>query len=148
MARALSLARRAALALLALVAATACRGETKPLSPLVGTTTTATPDAPSSSDAIVIAHHCPPGAMTYLGFRGEGAPPPALWKAIRAVFPKAILVEASDGNLGVLIEEPHDWNVRKRHESAAASVGWKGDVVDFPSVDADCKMSFHTPPPP
>jgi hypothetical protein len=39
--------------------------------------------------------------------------------------------------------------VRARHDAAAAAVpGWKGDVVDFPTVSSDCGMVFHTPPPP
>jgi hypothetical protein len=50
--------------------------------------------------------------------------------------------------LGVVIAEPHSWAVRERHEAAAAAVGWKGDVVDFPSVTRDCQASFHTPQPP
>ncbi|MBL8612660.1 MAG: hypothetical protein JNL38_35290, partial [Myxococcales bacterium] len=71
-----------------------------------------------------------------------------LVREIRERFPDAIVVEVKDGDLGVVIAEPHSWEVRHRHEAAAAAVGWKGDVVDFPHVAADCKMTFTTPMPP
>ena len=86
--------------------------------------------------------------MTYLGFRGTGAAPVALVDEIKKRFPAAIVVEVGDGMLGVVIAEPHSWDVRGRHEAAAAAVGWKGDVVDFPTVAADCGLVFYTPPPP
>jgi len=86
--------------------------------------------------------------MTYLGFHGTGTPPPALLRAIRARFPDALVVDLEPGNLGVLIDGPHTMEVREKHEAAAASVGWKGDTVDFANVTGDCTMTFHTPPPP
>lgn len=86
--------------------------------------------------------------MTYLGFRGQGQPPPALVDEIVARFPDAKVLEFGEGTLGVVTAEPHSWDVRKRHEAAAAAVGWKGDVVDFPRVTSSCEATFHTPMPP
>jgi hypothetical protein len=103
----------------------------------------------SSVDAkIVKGTSCKEGPMTYLGFRGQGQPPVALLDEIKKRFPDAQVLEISDGNLGVGIAEPHSWDVRARHEAAAAAVGWKGDVVDFPEVSKDCVATFHTPLPP
>jgi hypothetical protein len=105
-------------------------------------------EAGPSLPPLAVSTHCPERSMTYLGFEGSGPPPVALWKAIRERFPDAIVVEIGDGKLGVVTAEPHDMNVRRRHEEAAGVVGWKGDVVDFPSVTSDCRLAFHTPPPP
>ena len=92
---------------------------------------------------------CKEGELTYLGFRGTGMPPRALWAAVKSRFPDAMVYEVKDGTLGVFTAEHHDMNVRKRHEDAAAAVpGWKGDVVDFASVKKDCTAAFHTPMPP
>ena len=102
----------------------------------------------TTSKKIAKATSCKPGPKTYLGFRGTGEPPPALLDDILKRFPDAVVTEVGEGMLGVVIEEPHSWDVRGRHEAAAAAVGWKGDVVDFPTVSADCGMVFHTPPPP
>jgi len=106
------------------------------------------PASGSGDDLVKPATSCPAKAMTYLGFRGKGPPSPRLVREIRARFPEAIVVEVKDGDLGVVIAEPHSWDVRHRHEAAAEAVGWKGDVVDFPHVAADCKMTFTTPMPP
>ncbi len=104
---------------------------------------------PSSARApIVKATSCRAGPATYLGFRGTGAPPPELLEEILKRFPDAQVTEVGEGKLGVITAEPHSWDVRGRHEAAAEAVGWKGDVVDFPTVTADCAMAFHTPPPP
>lgn len=59
-----------------------------------------------------------------------------------------MVYEVMDGNLGVFTAEPHSFDVRARHEAAAATVGWKGDVVDFAHVSKTCEASFHTPMPP
>lgn len=98
--------------------------------------------------SITRATSCQEGHMTYLGFRGQGQPPPALVDEIVQRFPDARVIEFGDGMLGVVTAEKHSWDVRGRHEQAAAAVGWKGDVVDFPHVTRDCKASFHTPMPP
>jgi hypothetical protein len=102
----------------------------------------------SSGGAIVKSTSCKAGALTYLGFRGTGQPPPALLEEILKRFPEARVIEVGEGKLGVVIEEAHSWDVRSRHEAAAAAVGWKGDVVDFPHVERDCTATFHTPMPP
>jgi hypothetical protein len=102
----------------------------------------------SADSKIVKSTSCKEGPMTYLGFRGDGPPSGALLDEIRKRFPDAAVVEVGDGKLGVVIAEPHSFEVRARHEAAAAAVGWKGDVVDFPNVTKDCVASFHTPMPP
>ncbi len=102
----------------------------------------------TSTTKIVKSTSCKGGSMTYLGFRGTGQPPGALLDEITKRFPDAQVIEFGDGTLGVVIAEPHSWEVRGRHEAAAAAVGWKGDVVDFPYVEKDCTASFHTPVPP
>lgn len=106
------------------------------------------PGCAHKTTTITKATSCPAGSMTYLGFRGQGQPPPALVDEILQRFPDAKVYEFGEGSLGVLIREPHSWDVRTRHEDAARAVGWKGDVVDFPEVTADCKATFHTPMPP
>jgi hypothetical protein len=112
----------------------------------------ATASAPASATPapapIATSTVCKEGELTYLGFRGSGPPPPALYDAIKARFPDVMVYEVKDGNLGVFTAEPHSMDVRGRHEAAAAAVGWKGDVVDFASVKADCTATFHTPMPP
>jgi hypothetical protein len=123
--------RRSAIALVCLIAASFGCGSTQ-----------------TGGDAVVKATSCKGGEMTYLGFRGQGQPTPALVHEIRKRFPDAAIVEYGDGMLGIVIAEPHSWDVRSRHEAAAAAVGWKGDVVDFASVTKDCQASFHTPMPP
>ena len=105
--------------------------------------------APSASAAIAKSTSCTEGELTYLGFRGAGMPPQALWVAVKSRFPDAMVYEVKDGTLGVFTAEKHSMDVRKRHEDAAAAVpGWKGDVVDFASVKRDCTAAFHTPMPP
>jgi hypothetical protein len=132
-------------ALVGLFVATACsRGS----SPQVSNPGSSGSSGSAADAPIVKATSCTPGEMTYLGFRGDGQPAPALLREIRARFPDAIVVEVGAGTLGVVIAEPHSMEVRARHEAAAAAVGWLGDVVDFPSVGADCSLAFHTPPPP
>ena len=106
------------------------------------------PACAHKTTTIVKATSCREGHQTYLGFRGEGPAPAALLDEILKRFPDAEVLEFSDGNLGVLIAEPHSWEVRGRHEAAAAAVGWKGDVVDFAYVTKTCQASFHTPMPP
>ena len=96
---------------------------------------------------IVKSTSCKGGAMTYLGFKGTGTPPPALLDEIKKRFPDAEVLEVEDGNLGVVIPEGHSFGVRARHEAAAAAVGWKGNVVDFPHVTKDCVATFTTPVP-
>ena len=92
---------------------------------------------------------CKEGELTYLGFRGTGLPPRALWDAVKSRFPDAMVYEVKDGTLGVFTAEHHNMEVRKRHEDAAAAVpGWKGDVVDSARVAKDCSAAFHTPMPP
>ena len=113
------------------------------LSPTPSASSSSTPETP-----IVKATSCPAGSMTYLGFRGTGQPPPALLREIRARFPDALVVEVEPDKLGVVIAEPHSMDVRARHEAAASAVGWKGDVVDFPTVARNCTLTFHTPMPP
>lgn len=125
----------------------ACTPSAAPTATSTPTDTSATASAKPVSP-IVKATSCKPGPMTYLGFRGAGAPPPALVDEIKKRFPDAAVVEFGDGMLGVVIAEPHSWDVRGRHEAAAAAVGWKGDVVDFPIVAADCSCTFNTPMPP
>jgi hypothetical protein len=119
-------------------------------------TVAATSSASSSSSApaptqgnIPKSTSCKEGELTYLGFRGAGMPPRALYDAVKARFPDVMVYEVKDGTLGVFTAEPHSMDVRKRHEDAAATVpGWKGDVVDFARVEKDCTASFHTPMPP
>jgi hypothetical protein len=114
------------------------------------TATSAASTTPRHSDAAPIAKStsCKEGFLTYLGFRGSGPPPRALLDAIKARFPDVMVLEIADGSLGVLTAEPHSLDVRARHEAAAAAVGWKGDVVDFPHVTSDCQATFNTPMPP
>ena len=104
--------------------------------------------APAADAPIEKSKTCKAGFLTYLGFRGSGPPPHALLDAIKARFPDVMVYEVADGNLGVLTAEKHSFDVRARHEAAAATVGWKGDVVDFPHVAADCTATFNTPMPP
>lgn len=85
--------------------------------------------------------------MTYLGFRGVGAPSETLWQRVGDRFPDAVLVELREGRMGVIVPRPHDMAMRKLHEEAADSTGWKGDVVDFPRVARDCTMTFSVPVP-
>ena len=102
----------------------------------------------AQSTALQPSTSCKEGPLTYLGFRGNGPPPRALYDAVKARFPDVMIYEVKDGNLGVFTAEHHSWDVRGRHEAAAATVGWKGDVVDFATVKADCSATFHTPMPP
>jgi hypothetical protein len=113
-------------------------------------TTTATTGrtAAGSEGVIEKSTTCKEGFLTYLGFRGSGPPPRALLDAVKARFRDVMILEVADGSLGVLTAEPHSLDVRARHEAAAAVVGWKGDVVDFPHVTSDCKATFNTPMPP
>jgi len=92
---------------------------------------------------------CKEGPLTYLGFRGTGMPPRALYDAVKARFPDAMVYEVKDDTLGIFTAEHHDMAVRKRHEDASAPVpGLKGAVVDFATVKKDCSAAFHTPLPP
>jgi hypothetical protein len=128
---------------LPLAVACGAKPTTGPVEPTLSALPSATSEAP-----IVKSTSCKAGWMTYLGFRGSGPPPQALLRAIRERFPDAVVGEVESGKLGVLTAEPHSMDVRARHEAAAATVGWKGDVVDFPSVTSDCTMTFNTPLPP
>ena len=65
----------------------------------------------------------------------------------RTLFPDAEVIEVDEGKLGVVIAEGHSFDVRARHDAAAAAVGWKGGIVDFPHVTEDCVATFHTPLP-
>jgi hypothetical protein len=116
--------------------------------PIATSTASTTPPAHLDAAPIEKSKTCKEGFLTYLGFRGSGPPPRALLDAIKARFPDVMVLEVADGNLGVLTAEPHSLDVRARHEAAAATVGWKGDVVDFPHVTSDCQATFNTPLPP
>ena len=117
-------------------------------SPPPTTTVTMSPSATPAASPIAKSTSCTKGELTYLGFRGKGPPPQALYDAIKSRFPDVMVYEILDGNLGVFTAEHHSWDVRGRHEAAAATVGWKGDVVDFARVEANCTAAFHTPMPP
>jgi hypothetical protein len=93
------------------------------------------------------ATQCPTGNFVYLGYEGSGMPSQALVHQVRRRFPDAIVVVVEPGKLGVITKESYSMEARGRHEAAGREVGWNGNTVDFPVLQADCSLSFRMPVP-
>ena len=124
--------------------------------PLACSWTTSTPkcidgkcQAWTAREPIRKSTSCTAGELTYLGFRGTGMPPRALYDAAKQRFPDLMVYEVKDGELGAFTAEPRSTDLQDRQKAAAATVaGWLGDITVLASVKKDCTATFHMPPPP